>query len=412
LQIELSALGFQAVITLLLAIVHLVLWLHGRARYHGAWACAWMLYAARLVLISIFIVTRHPVWLFAHQTVTGFTALFLLWAALLFSRDLRWRPAYLLFPVAMVLWAWYGVMVMGNMALAGASSAALMSGVSLWTGVVYWRTARERGSAGARLLAWTFWLWGLHHLDYPLLRSLGAAVLYGVFVDVLFIVVAALGALSMVAADSRRALAARTQQLEELTHLVLRAQEEERRRLARELHDEAGQALTAVKIELDLAGRADASALVGRVLDQIRNVSKMLRPSVLDDLGLEPALVALTQDFERRTGIRVDRELELTGVSVTEEVQVAVYRVVQEALTNVARHSGAQRAWVRATRSPDGVEVVVEDNGKGAIASPTPHMGLLGMRERVTELGGRFRIVTRPQEGFRIEATLPQGVRG
>ena len=303
-------------------------------------------------------------------------------------------------------------MIMGNMAVAGTSSAVLMSGVSLWTGVVYWRTAGERGSPGARMLAWTFWLWGLHHLDYPLLRGLGAAVLYGVFVDVLFIVVAALGALSMVAADSRRALAERTQQLEELTRLVLHAQEEERRRIARELHDEAGQALTAVKIELDLEGRTDASALVGRVLDQIRNVSKMLRPSVLDDLGLEPALVALTQEFERRTGIHIDRELELAGGSVPEPVQVAIYRVVQEALTNVARHSGAKRVLVTAVRREGSVEIVIEDNGKGANASPTPHMGLLGMRERVTELGGRFRVVTRPQEGFRIEATLPQGVRG
>jgi signal transduction histidine kinase len=262
------------------------------------------------------------------------------------------------------------------------------------------------------MLAWTFWLWGLHHLDYPLLRGLGSSVLYGVFVDVLFIVVAALGALSMVAADSRRALAERTQQLEELTRLVLHAQEEERRRLARELHDEAGQALTVVKIELDLAGRTETSALVGRVLDQIRNVSKMLRPSVLDDLGLEPALVALTQEFERRTGIHIDCELDLSGASVPEVVQVAIYRMVQEALTNVARHSGARRALVKATRGPGGVEIVIEDNGKGAVASPTPHMGLLGMRERVTELGGSFRVVTHPQEGFRIEASLPQGVRG
>jgi signal transduction histidine kinase len=411
-QTNLSALGFQAVITLMLAIVHFALWANSRSRYHGAWGCAWLLYALRLVMISIFLVSRDPVWLFAHQAITGFTALFLLWAALLFSRDIRWRPVFLLLPLATLAWAWISVMVMGNMAIAGTSSAVLMSGVSLWTGVVYWRTARERGSPGARMLAWTFWLWGLHHLDYPLLRGLGASVLYGVFVDVLFIVVAALGALSMVAADSRRALAERTQQLEELTRLVLHAQEEERRRIARELHDEAGQALTAVKIELDLEGRTDASALVGRVLDQIRNVSKMLRPSVLDDLGLEPALVALTQEFERRTGIHIDRELELAGASVPEEVQVAIYRVVQEALTNVARHSGAKRVLVRAVRRDGNVEIAIEDNGKGAIASPTPHMGLLGMRERVTELGGRFRVVTRPQEGFRIEATLPQGVRG
>jgi len=408
LPIELSALGFQAVITLLLAVVHLTLWAHGRARYHGAWAWAWMLYAARLVAISVFIVTRAPVWLFAHQAITGLTALFLLWAALLFSRDVPWRRVYLVAPVAVLAWAWISVMVMQNMAVAGLSSAMLMSAVSLWTGFVYWRTARERRSPGAEMLAWTFWLWGVHHLDYPLLRALGASVLYGVFVDVLFIVVAALGALSMVAAESRRALAERTQQLEQLTRLVLHAQEEERRRIARELHDEAGQALTAVKIELDLEGRRESCALVGRVLDQIRNVSRMLRPSVLDDLGLEPAIVALVRDFERRTSIAVECDVELAGTPVAPDSQVAIYRIVQEALTNVARHSGASRARVRVSRAPGGVAMVIEDNGRGATASPTPHMGLLGMRERVTELGGDFRVVTRPQEGFRIEATLPR----
>jgi signal transduction histidine kinase len=282
-----------------------------------------------------------------------------------------------------------------------------MSAVTLWTGFVYWRTWRERDSTGAMLLAVTFWLWGLHHLDYPLLRSLGASVLYGVYADVLFIVVAAIGALSMVAAESRRALAERTQQLEQLTHLVLSAQEEERRRLARELHDEAGQALTAVKIELDLEGRKEASALVGRVLDQIRNVSNLLRPSVLDDLGLEPALEALASDFQRRTGIAVERQWTLGGNGWPPEVQVALYRVMQEALTNVARHADARHVRVSAAREGGRVDLVIEDDGKGAAPNPTPHLGLLGMRERVTDLGGTFAVVTRPAQGFRIEASVP-----
>ena len=129
---------------------------------------------------------------------------------------------------------------------------------------------------------------------------------------------------------------------------------------------------------------------------------------MLDDLGLEPALTALTQEFARRTGIHVDQEIELAGGVVPEVVQVAIYRIVQEALTNVARHSGAKRVIVKAALRDRVIEIAIEDNGRGAVAAPTPHMGLLGMRERVTELGGRFRVVTRPQEGFRIEATLPQ----
>ena len=409
LAINLSALGFQTVVTLLLAFVHAMLWLQNRARYHGAWALAWLFYAARLVMISIYLVDRDGRWLFAHQAVTGLTALALLWAARLFSGDWRWRSGYAVFPVLVIVWAWFSVLAMRSMAIAGASSAVLMSAVTLWTGVVYWRMWRTRQTPGARVLAWTFWLWGIHHLDYPILRNLGTSIVYGVYVDVLFIVVAALGALSMVAAESRRQLATRTQQLEELTHLVLRAQEEERRRLARELHDEAGQALTAVKIELDLAGQKSASALVGRVLDQIRNVSNLLRPSALDDLGLEPALTSLVRDFERRTGIGVELALELAGRTCSPEVEVTIYRIVQEALTNVARHSGAQRVTVRARYGSEGVGVVIEDDGRGAAENPTPHMGLLGMRERVAELGGSFRVVTRPSAGFRVEVSLPQG---
>ncbi len=411
LTIDLSALGFQTIITLMLAIVHTGLWFQSRAGYHATWAAAWLFYAIRLVMISFFLLERREAWLFGHQAATGLTALLLLWAAKQFSQSATWRREYWLFPVAAIAWAWFGVMVIHNMALAGATGAILLSAVTLWTGVVYWRYYREKRSSGAILLAVTFWLWGLHQLDYPILRSLGAAVLYGVFADVMFIVVVALGKLSLVAGENRRALAARTAQLEQLTHLVLRAQEEERRRIARELHDEAGQALTAVKIELDLEGRQEASALVGRVLDQIRDVSNLLRPSVLDDLGLEPALQALAQDFQRRTGIEVESEVRLAGCACSPEVQVAIYRVVQEALTNVARHSGASRVHVRAGQNDGGVEVMVADNGRGARENPTPHMGLLGMRERVGELGGTFNVATRPLEGFRVEVSLPQGAQ-
>lgn len=411
LAVDLSALGFQTIITLILAVVHTGLWLQSRARFHAAWAAAWSFYALRLVMISFYMVSRREAWLFGHQAATGLTALLLLWAAKQFSQSPRWRSGYWIYPIAAVAWAWIGVMVMHNMALAGASGAILLSAVTLWTGVVYWRHYRQKRSSGALLLAWTFWLWGLHHLDYPLLRELGVAVLYGVFADVLFIVVVALGGLSLVAGDNRRALAARTAQLEQLTHLVLRAQEEERRRIARELHDEAGQALTAVKIELDLENRKDASAMVAKVLDQIRDVSNLLRPAVLDDLGLEPALRALIQDFQRRTGIEVECGFTPTGLACSPEVQVAVYRVVQEALTNVARHSGANRVRVRVGRGEGRVELLVEDNGHGAKENPTPHLGLLGMRERVSELGGTFSVATRPLEGFRVEVSLPQGAQ-
>ena len=144
--------------------------------------------------------------------------------------------------------------------------------------------ARQRISSGAApVLAGAFVLWGLHHLDYPLLRGFGAAVLYGVFADVLFLFAIGLGLLFVVLGDERDRLAARTAELEQLTGVMLRVQEDERRRIAQELHDEAGQVLTAVKIELELDGRAEAGAMVGRALAQVRDVSNLLRPSVLDD---------------------------------------------------------------------------------------------------------------------------------
>ena len=177
----------------------------------------------------------------------------------------------------------------------------------------------------------------------------------------LFLFAIGLGLLFLVLGDESRKLASRTAQLEQLTRLLLRAQEDERRRIARELHDEAGQVLTAVKIELDLDGRREAGALVGRALAQVRDLSNLLRPSVLDDLGLVAALNALADDFSARTRIATTVDLERPARAGCRRTSKSViYRVVQEALTNVARHAQASRASVRlrdrttATRRSDG----------------------------------------------------------
>src|SRR5262249_36003708 len=185
----------------------------------------------------------------------------------------------------------------------------------------------------------------------------------------------------------RQAREARSAQLEQLTRRLLRSQEDERRRIARELHDEAGQILTAVKIELDLDGRREAGEMVGRALAQVRDLSNLLRPAVLD-LGLVPALEALTDDFVRRTRIHTVLHCPKPVTGLVEEVQIAIYRVRQEALTNVARHSAARRVDIRIEVGRDEVRLSIQDDGRGAPPDVVPNLGLLGIHERVSTLGG------------------------
>jgi signal transduction histidine kinase len=405
--IELSALGFQALLTALLALVYLGLWRQSHRPYFASWAAAWGIYAARLVFISVYLVRRDEVWLFAHQAATGLTVLFLLLAALQFARGLVWRRRYLGLFALVIGWSAFAIFTLKDMRVAGISAAVMLSVVTLWTGMVFWNYRRRSPSSGSTLLAFTFTLWGLHHLDYPLLRPLGNGVLYGVFADVIFIVAAAVGTLFLVLGDGRRVLEERSAQLEQLTRQLLRAQEDERRRIARELHDEAGQVLTAVKIELDLEGRKEASEMVGQALAQVRDLSNLLRPTVLDDLGLMPALRGLIEDFARRT--RIDARLEVPDPlgTLAPDLQVALYRVVQEALTNVARHAQARRVDIRLGLEDGRVRLAIEDDGRGVTGEPIPHLGLLGIRERVTALGGQVAIGNAPRQGFRLEAVIP-----
>lgn len=406
---ELSALGFEALITWLLALVYWTLWYQQRRSYFATWAAAWAAFGLRLGFISAFVLTRREVWLFAHQAATGLTALLLLWAALQFSVGAVWHRRYLALGGAAIAWAWLAIYVIRDMRAAGVSAALLLAGVTLWTGLVFWRRRARGDSTGATILAWTFTLWGLHHLDYPLLRPLGSGVLYGVFADVLLIVAATVGTQFLVLGDGRRALEARSRQLEQLTRLLLRAQEDERRRIARELHDEAGQVLTAVKIELDLEGNTEAGRMVGRALAQVRDVSNLLRPSVLDDLGLVPALRGLVDDFSR--GTRVDATLTVGDPlgPLPDDLEVVIYRVIQEALTNVARHAAARRVQIRLEADRERVRLAIEDDGRGVSGEPVPHLGLLGIRERITTLGGRLQLGGGPGRGFRIEAVIPTG---
>jgi signal transduction histidine kinase len=405
--IECSALGFQSMLTSILAIVCYVLWRRQRGNYFLTWSIAWSVYVVRLACMSAFLVRRDFVFLFLHQAATNISALLLLAAALQLSRGFVLKPWHGLAVPLAIGWAWFTIYGIESMLVAGISATVLLSGVTIWTGIIFWRERARMSRGAAQVLASAFILWGLHHLDYPLLRGFGAAVLYGVFADVLFLFAIGLGLLFVVLGRERDRLAARTAELEQLTRLMLRVQEDERRRLARDLHDEAGQVLSAVKIELELDGRHEAGALVGRALAQVRDLSNLLRPSALDDLGLVPALRALADDVAAHARIEVSVTADDISGPLAPDVEVAIYRVVQEALTNIVRHARATRAMVHVTRTGDAVDVRVEDDGRGMEETAAPQLGLLGMRERVTALGGRLEIGRSVSGGAAVWARIP-----
>ena len=196
---------------------------------------------------------------------------------------------------------------------------------------------------------------------------------------------------------------------------VVAAQELERRRLARELHDETGQALTSILLglkQLDGAEAPEAIAalreLVVATLQDVRRLAVELRPKVLDDFGLIPALERLTQGFGEQTGIAVDLEASAITERPPLEVETAIYRIVQEALTNVVKHAHAQRVSVLVTRVGGRIRVVLEDDGTGFDPAELGEgIGLIGMRERIELLDGTFTVESSETSGTTLAAEVP-----
>ena len=587
LSLETSLVVFQACVTLGIAGLFLALAVTYRKRYFGIWGGAWSLYALRLGIIALFLVTSDRIWLFWHQVATGWTALLLLWAALVFSRQLPWDRRYYGLFVIPVLWSYIAIYRVENFLLAAIPAVIFLSLVTLGTGVVfvqYWRRAASKGGA---VLAAAFLLWGVHHLDYTFLRARGAWVPYGYYLDVLFELAVGGGMLLLVLEDQQRGVGAlamlseelqrslrpadvvtavlertlslrpvvgcalyredaggslifrggsgvcagwgatalatadpanpdsapilaaprdgaprvvhawpsgptgtgavaphpyaaflpvftgeraagtfvivarardpfasmdrrflralgqqigaalqhaelyatleeRSAELRRASASLLRAAETERLRIARELHDETGQVVTAIKLELAelerlVAGSPTgteaarrASDLAGRALGSIRATARGLRPAVLDDLGFVPALRTLAEEFAGRTGVAVDLQAGPLAPNPGPEVQVALYRVLQEALTNVARHAVATRVVVALGAENGEVVLAVRDDGRGfdaehATGAGDARAGLAGMKERVVGAGGRFSISSAPGRGTRLEARLPLG---
>ncbi len=205
--------------------------------------------------------------------------------------------------------------------------------------------------------------------------------------------------------------------LQELSAKLVRAQEDERRSLSRELHDEVGQSFSAVLMEaenlLDLAPGTEARSrlesirtLAEKGINEIRNMALLLRPSMLDDFGLAPALDWQARETARRTGMRVQVAAELAD-SLPEEHKTCIYRVVQEALNNCARHAQASSVQVSVVGENGKILVSVQDDGGGFDPQRVRGLGLLGMEERIRHLGGSFVIDSSPGRGTLLRVSLP-----
>jgi signal transduction histidine kinase len=574
--IELDAALLQAAITAGLAVLCAFLFFRYRKPYFGWWAVAWGLYLLRIVAITSFLLSSDWSWLYWHQVVTGWTALALLYAALVFSQQIRWRRRYLALVLFPPIWSYIAIYRLDHFLWAAGPAVLFLSLATLWTGWVFFRYRRTVPSSGATLLAVAFGLWGLHHLDYPFLRARGAWAPWGYYLDILLALAVGAGILLLVLDDLRRGLGAlsalsgdlqragreqdvldallarpltlpavrgsalymvdtdggrfvrgagvcanwpessipasgaavlgrviqtgrpqfsgnwtdarpggsayayaavlpilreqgvvaalvlvghardpftalddgfllalghqvgaalenadlysrleiRTMELARLSARMIEQHEEERRRLSRELHDETAQVFSAVKMELgvlrDTAQPGEAArldqvlSLIDTGIRSIRSVTNDLRPSLLDDLGLLPALRSLVADFGERSGIRTGLAVPTALPPLSREAELALFRALQEALSNVLRHANARTVDIGISINREGVLLQVSDDGRGLPAGVAPeslelqgHMGLAGMRERITALGGTVRLRGRTGAGARLEVLVP-----
>jgi signal transduction histidine kinase len=576
---ELAAAFFQAAVTLGLALV--CGWLYRRYRkpYFGWWALAWVTYLLRLAAIISFVLTAQRYWLYWHQVITGWTALILLWAALVFSQRLNWRPRYLVLVLFPPVWSYLAIYRLGNFLLAAGPMVLFLSAATLWTGWVFFRYYRQVRSTAAAGLAISLLLWAVHHLDYPLLRARGVWNPWGYYLDVVFELAMGAGILLLVVEDLQggvgtlsalsselqrreraydvldallarlmtlpavrgsamyvhddgpgrfvrssgacegwegrqadgaaamairraidagrpevvqdwtpsgtgrarrhayaaalpvlrdsgvtgalvivgdardpfaalderfllalgrqvgaalenidlyRRLESRTAELERLAKRMVQQHEEERRRLSRELHDETAQLFSAVKLQLGLM-REDASAEMVPNLDRaltlmddgiksIRDLTNSLRPSLLEDLGLLPALRALVHDFGERSPVAVRFTVADRLPALTPDAELALFRAVQEGLANVGRHAEATTVEVAVAEEEGDLVLRIRDDGRGVADEARidqfeqqGRMGLAGMRERIAALGGSVYFGSRPERGAEVAVRMPAG---
>jgi signal transduction histidine kinase len=221
----------------------------------------------------------------------------------------------------------------------------------------------------------------------------------------------------------RRAIA--ETELSEVLRRVVNDQEAERRRIARELHDSLGQSLTLLQLGLDAVTRAaagggdiagDVASMKGltvRISEELHRLAWEIRPTVLDDLGLQEAIRQIPAEWQPRSGLHFDLHLALER-RLPAAIESALYRVLQEAITNIVRHAAARRIGIILEEDHDGARLIVEDDGRGMVideappaGSPSRHLGLLGMRERLSLVGGTLEIESMLDRGTTLFARVP-----
>jgi signal transduction histidine kinase len=209
----------------------------------------------------------------------------------------------------------------------------------------------------------------------------------------------------------------------ELLEKVILAQEEERKRVARELHDEVGQALTALIMSLGSAEQAlpprlgalkerlsELTTVTAETLEEIRRLILDLRPSLLDDLGLLPAIGWYAENYLTKAGVEVELKATNMDKRLPPQVEITLFRILQEAITNIVKHSEAKRTRISLDLRDSVVHAVVEDDGKGFDMEQVKglgRLGLVGVQERVSLLEGSFNIHSSPGEGTKLEVAIP-----
>jgi signal transduction histidine kinase len=221
-------------------------------------------------------------------------------------------------------------------------------------------------------------------------------------------------------------LGALSRDLRKLSSQILHMQEEERKRISRELHDEVGQALTVLNTNLGMLQRngtmdsaliknkiAGTQMLLAQTMETVHRFARELRPAMLDELGLLPALRSCLKNFAERTGLQVRFAASPAAERLNDDQKTVVYRVAQESLTNVAKHAHASRVTVRLRKFSRGLQVEIKDNGQAfevdrqLSGKGRKRLGLLGMRERVGLVNGRFAIKSSPGKGTTVSLEIP-----